>query len=61
MAFTRTAVYIGCITASALFIAGIITLFVTRKSPKKRIWGWILLSLAVCALISAAVNSNWRF
>lgn len=61
MAFTSTAVYIGVIVAFVLFVAGIITLLITRKHPEKRKWGWILLVLGFCAVISALVNSNGVF
>lgn len=61
MAFTSAAVYIGVIAALVLFAVGIITLFVTRKHPEKRKWGWILLALGLCAVISAFVNSNGAF
>lgn len=61
MAFTSAAVYIGVIAALVLFVAGIITLLITRKHPKTRKWGWILLALGLCAVISAFVNSNGAF
>lgn len=61
MAFTSAAVYIGVIAALVLFVAGIITLLITRKYPKKRKWSWILLALGLCAVISAFVNSNGAF
>lgn len=56
MAFTITAVYIGGIAAFVLLMAGIITLLVTRNQPDKKKWGWILLALSVCALVSTVVN-----
>lgn len=61
MAFTRTAVYIGGIAAFVLLAAGIIVLIVTRNSPEKKKWGWSLIFLCVCALVSAAVNSRGVF
>lgn len=56
MAFTINAVYIGGIAAFVLFAAGIITLLVTRNRPDKKKWGWVLLALSVCALVSTVVN-----
>lgn len=56
MAFTIASVYIGGIAAFMLFVAGIITLLITRNKPDKKKWGWILLALSICALISTVVN-----
>lgn len=56
MAFTLAAVYISGITAFVLLAVGIITLFATRNSPDKKKWGWVLLALSVCALVSTGVN-----
>lgn len=61
MAFTSTAVYIGLIAALVLFILGGIVLLATRKNPQKRKWGWVVLALGICALISAVVNANGVF
>ncbi len=59
MAFTETAVYIGAAAALVFLVAGGLTLFTTRKNPKK--WGWILICLSVCATISAVINANGVF
>lgn len=56
MAFTSTAVSIGGIAAIVLFAAGVVTLLVTRNSPDRKKWGWLLLALGACALVSAIVN-----
>lgn len=56
MAYTITAVYISGTTAFVMFVVGSITLLVTRNKPDKKKWGWVLLALSVCALISAVVN-----
>lgn len=56
MAFTITAVYISGIAAFVLLVAGVITLLVTRNRPDKKKWGWVLLVLSVCALVSTVVN-----
>lgn len=56
MAFTITSVYISGSAAFVLFVAGIITMLVTRNRPNKTKWGWVLLALSVCALVSTVVN-----
>ena len=61
MAFTETAVYIGAVAALVLLVAGIITLLATRKSPGNKKWGWILLGLSTCALVSAITNASGVF
>jgi len=61
MAFTTTAVFIGIVIAIILFITGIIVLLAMRKKPQKRKWGWLIIILGICALISAFVNANGVF
>jgi len=58
MAFTSTAVIIGIIVAAILFITGIVILLVMRNKPQKRKWGWLIIALGICAMISAFVNAN---
>lgn len=55
------AVYIGTVAAFMLFLLGIIILFVSRRTPEKRKWGWVVLALSICAMISAIVNANGVF
>lgn len=61
MAFTSTAVFIGIIVAVILLIVGIIVLLVMRNKPQKRKWGWLIIVLGICAIISALVNANGVF
>lgn len=58
MAFTPNAVIIGIIVAALLFIVGIVVLLIMRNKPLKKKWGWLLLALSICAVISALVNAN---
>ena len=57
MAFTLAAVVVGGTVAAILLITGLVFLFVTRNNPPKRKWGWLIIALAICALISAVVNA----
>lgn len=61
MAFTSTAVFIGIIVAIILLITGISVLIAMRKNLQKRKWGWLIIVLGICAIISALVNANGVF